>query len=83
MAKNTDNRQETPETPAAPQPRQLPPPAPVSTARIWVFWCAVALTVIVARTLNYMFPGISESVIERWVMLGFGAFLAVFLYKLK
>ena len=83
MAKNTDNRQETPETPAAPLPLQPPPAEPVSTARIWVFWCAVALTVIAARTLNYMLPGISESVIERWVMLGFGAFLAVFLYKLK
>ncbi len=83
MEKNTDNRQETPVTPAAPQPRQLPPAEPVSTARIWVFWCAVALTVIAARALNYMLPGISESVIERWVMLGFGAFLAIFLYKLK
>lgn len=83
MAKNTDNRQETPETPVAPQPAQPPAAPPVSTATIWVFWCAVALTVIVARTLNYMLPGISESVIERWVMLGFGAFLAVFLYRLK
>lgn len=83
MAKNTDNRQETPETPAAPQPSRSPAAPPVSTATIWVFWCAVALTVIVARTLNYMLPGISESVIERWVMLGFGAFLAAFLYKLK
>lgn len=83
MAKNTDNRQETPETPAAPRPPQLPPAAPVSTARIWVFWCAVALVVIAARALNYLLPGVSESVIERWVMLGFGAFLAIFLYKLK
>ena len=83
MAKNTDNRQETPETPAAPQPQQPPQSAPVSTARIWVFWCAVALAVIAARVLNYMLPGISESVIERWVMLAFGTFIAIFLYKLK
>ena len=84
MAKNQDNRQEAPETPPSPfQPPHIPPAAPVSTAKIWVFWCAVALTVITARTLNHMLPGISESVIERWVMLGFGAFLVVFLLKLK
>ena len=90
MAKNQDKRQEVPVTPAPSQAQPVPPQAqpvlpaaPVSNARIWVFWCAVALAVIAARVLNHMLPGISESVIERWVMLGFGAFLAVFLYKLK
>ena len=83
MAKNTDKRQETPETPSAFQPQQPPPAAPVSTGRIWVFWCAVALAVIAARVLDHMLPGVHESVIERWVMLAFGAFVAAFLYTLK
>ena len=76
-------RAETPETPAPPQSQPPPPAAPVSTASIWVFWCAVAVAVIAARVLNHLLPGISESIIERWIMLGFGAFLAVFLLKLK
>ena len=90
MAKKQDKRLEVPEPPAPlpaqpvpPQARPVPPAAPVSNARIWVFWCAVALAVIAARVLNYMLPGISESVIERWVMLAFGTFIAIFLYKLK
>ncbi|MEK7720988.1 MAG: hypothetical protein AAB359_01210 [Elusimicrobiota bacterium] len=83
MQKNQDKRREAPETPASPQLRQPPPAAPVSTASIWIFWCAVALAVITARALNHMLPGISESVIERWVMLAFGVFLALFLLKLK
>ncbi len=83
MAKNTENRQETPETPAPSQPRQLPPPEPVSTARIWVFWTGVALAVIIARVLDHMLPGIPEGQIERWVMLAFGVFVAAFLYTLK
>jgi len=41
------------------------------------------VAVIAARVLNHLLPGISESIIERWIMLGFGAFLAVFLLKLK
>lgn len=83
MAKTTDKRQEVPETPAPPRPQQPPPEAQVSTARIWVFWSGVALALIAARTLNYLLPGVSESVLERWVMLAFGAFVAVFLLKLK
>ena len=83
MAKNTDKRQATPETPAPVQPPQAPPPAPVSTARIWAFWCAAALALITARVLNHLLPGVPESIIERWVMLGFGVFVAAFLYTLK
>lgn len=83
MAKNQDKRLEVPEPPAPPQAQPVPPAAPVSNARIWVFWSAVALAVIAARVFNHLLPGISESVIERWVMLAFGAFLAVFLFKLK
>ena len=84
MAKTTDNRQETPDTSAPSQPQQLPPAsAPVSPARIWVFWTAVALAVIIARVLDHMLPGIPEGQIERWVMLAFGVFVAAFLFTLK
>lgn len=78
-----------PEVPA-PQPEAAPRPAPearpdetVSKAQLWTFWIGVAAALIVARVLNAALPGISESVIERWVMAGFGVFLAIFLYKLK
>jgi hypothetical protein len=72
-----------------PQPQtaaQEPAPAPekeVTNAQIWTFWLGVASAVVIARVLNYALPGISESVIERWVMLGFGVFMALFLIKLK
>lgn len=76
--------------PAQQQPAAVPPPAPapqaaetVPNGMIWTFWIGVAVTVAAARALNYALPGISESVIERWVMLAFAAFLGVFLYKLK
>ena len=83
MAKKHEKPQEAPKAPAPAQPQQPPAAAPVSPARIWTFWCAVALAVIAARVLNQMFPGIPESVLERRVMLAFGAFLALFLLKLK
>ena len=83
MAKNQDKRQEVPETPAPPRSQQPPPAAPVSTTRLWVFWSAVALAVIIARALNHLLPGIPESLIERWVMLAFGLFIAGFLFTLK
>ncbi len=82
MAKNTEKSQETPETPAPARPLQLPP-EPVPAARIWVFWTAVALAVIIARVLDHILPGIPEGQIERWVMLAFGVFVAAFLYTLK
>ncbi len=68
-------------------PFAAPPPAPapaedVSRAKFWTFWAGVAAAVIAARALNAALPGVPESVIERWLMLAFGAFLAVFLFKL-
>ncbi len=84
MAKKTPH---TPEArPAAPS--QTPPPQPepekdVSKAQIWTFWAGVIITVLTARALNYFLPGIPESTIERWVMLGFGVFVLVFLLRLK
>ncbi len=83
MGKNQDKRREVPEAAASPQLQPSPPAAPVSNTRLWVFWGAVALAVIAARTLDHLLPGISEGVIERWVMLAFGLFLALFLLKLE
>lgn len=80
MAKNIDTPAETPRPsePAAAAERE-----DVSRAQIWAFWGVVALAVITARALDYLLPGISESVIERWVMLAFGAAMVFFLLKLK
>jgi len=38
---------------------------------------------VAARALDSLLPGISEGRIERWLMLGFGVFLAAFLAWLK
>lgn len=70
-------------TPAVPEPPAPPAREDVSTAQIWTFWIGVALAVVTARVLNHFLPGVSESVIERWVMLGFGVFMAAFLIRLK
>ena len=59
-----------------------PAAAPVSNTQILVFWSAVGAAVGLAWILDYMLPGVSEHVIERWIMLGFGVFLGLFLYKL-
>ena len=85
MAKNQDDRNVTPDT-SSPQPdaQNAPEQKKLATkAQIWTFWTAVAAAVIAARALDYALPGVPEHVTERWVMLAFAAFLAVFLYKLK
>lgn len=84
MSKKNKLQPEQP-LPAPPVPEPPAPPASedVSTAQIWTFWIGVALAVVTARVLNHFLPGVSESVIERWVMLAFGVFMAAFLIKLK
>ena len=80
------NEQET-RTPGAagqkPQPPATPPPASVSRAQIFTFWGAAACAVIAARVLDNALPGTPERVIEHWIMLAFGVFLAGFLIRLK
>jgi len=87
MSKKTSQPQQTQaeqaQPQAAPQEPAAQPEQEISKAQIWTFWLGVASAVIIARALNYALPGISESVIERWVMLGFGVFMALFLIKLK
>ncbi|HBA60146.1 MAG TPA: hypothetical protein DCZ92_04905 [Elusimicrobia bacterium] len=98
MSKRNKKTQQ-PEQPAAPQDAgqqqaaQLPPDvlaapaeqpaAPVSKTQILVFWSGVVLALSLAWLLDYLLPGTPESVIERWIMLGFAVFLGFFLYKLK
>ncbi|MGD9641464.1 MAG: hypothetical protein AB7V08_01865 [Elusimicrobiales bacterium] len=83
MAKNTDSTEETTRSPEPGKAAPAPAREDVSRAQIWAFWGVVALALITARALNYLLPGVSESVIERWVMLGFGAAMILFLVKLK
>jgi hypothetical protein len=88
MSKKSKTQAEQPQTDQAPAQAAAPEIAPtpekeVTNAQIWTFWLGVASAVVIARVLNYALPGISESVIERWVMLGFGVFMALFLIKLK
>lgn len=87
MAKKKHNQpKEEQPSPAPVQPpvqTQAEPEKDVSKGQIWTFWIAVALAVIIARGLSYALPGTPESVIERWIMAAFAAFLALFLYKLK
>jgi len=83
MAKKTENPEEAFRPDEAARSAAAPEREDVSRAQIWAFWGVVALAVITARALNYLLPGVSESVIERWVMLGFGACMGMFLLKLK
>jgi hypothetical protein len=83
MAKNNENPEEQPRAAVPAQPAAAAGQEDVPRAQIWAFWGVVALAVIAARVLNYLLPGVSESVIERWVMLGFGACMGLFLLKLK
>lgn len=69
-----------PAQPAAPLPAGEPE---ASRAQLWTFALALALVLVAARALDALLPGVSESRIERWLMLGFGVFLAAFLAWLK
>lgn len=55
----------------------------VTNGQLALFWGVVVLIISAAWVLDYMLPGTSESVIERWLMLPFGAFLVFFLFRLK
>jgi hypothetical protein len=89
MSKNNHKTQVPQQAPAELKPPVLPAaPAPAggadaSRAQIWTFALALALVLVTARVLDHMLPGIPERVIERWLMLGFGVFLAAFLAWLK
>lgn len=87
MSKKNKTQPET-QAPAPEQPQPVPAQPqeaapPVSKAMIWTFWGAVAAALLAARALDAALPAVPERVIERWVMLAFAAFLAVFLYKLR
>ncbi len=86
MAKTNPMDQDQ-KNPAEVKPQPAPaapiPGTEASRAQIIVFAAGLAFFLVLARALDVLLPGISESRIERWVMLGFGVFLASFLAWLK
>lgn len=88
MAKNNPmDQSQQPAAEAKPQarPEAVEPAqeARASRAQILTFALGLAFFLVLARVLDALLPGIPESHIERWVMLGFGVFLAGFLAWLK
>ena len=82
--KNVPQQQSAEVTPPAQPAAPLPPgEADASRAQIWTFALGLALVLVAARALDALLPGIPEGRIERWLMLGFGVFLAAFLAWLK
>ncbi|HAH31689.1 MAG TPA: hypothetical protein DCL44_05180 [Elusimicrobia bacterium] len=65
------------------QKQAIDTPAPSMKKHLLFFWSAVILAVALSWTIQHFMPLTHEYVIERWVMLGFGGFLAVFLFFLK
>ena len=82
MSKN-DPKDQVIQQPAAQVKPEPLPAQEASRAQIWTFALALALVLVAARALDSLLPGISEGRIERWLMLGFGVFLAAFLAWLK
>jgi len=80
MGKN-DKKQNPADLPeaanAAPAEVQIKPDA--SKKYFFIFWGIIILAIATAWILAVMLPGVSESIIERWLMVGLAAALAVFL----
>jgi len=78
-----------PEPAAADQPigSELPPQEagrPDYSRRYFlIFWVVIFLAAAAAWTLAIVWPGVSESVIERWMMAALAVSLAVFLFFYK
>lgn len=89
MSKNNSKDQPSQQTAAEIKPPEQPAqalPAPevdASRAQVLTFALALAVVLVAARALDALLPGIQEGHIERWLMLGFGVFLAAFLAWLK
>ncbi|OGS13340.1 MAG: hypothetical protein A2234_01810 [Elusimicrobia bacterium RIFOXYA2_FULL_58_8] len=91
MAKKHDKQQSA----AQPGPGNTQSPAPAAESRgpgaqpavtngqLTAFWGVVAALIAASWLLDYILPGVHERVIERWLMLPFGAFLVFFLFRLK
>ncbi|HNW44616.1 MAG TPA: hypothetical protein PKI19_08935 [Elusimicrobiales bacterium] len=88
MAKKNEKQLQPPappaqESPAMPAPAPAAGSRPVTNGQIALFWGVVVLTVATAWVLARLLPGTPERLIERWLMLPFGLFLVVFLFRLK
>ena len=61
-----------------------PPPAPDASKKyFFIFWGLIILAAAAAWILAILLPGVSESIIERWLMAALAASLAVFLLVYK
>jgi hypothetical protein len=57
------------------------PQAPDASFRYFIiFWAIIILAFAASWILAIVLPGVSESLIERWIMAGLAASLAVFLF---
>ena len=91
MAKNNEKTQPSPAKPVAGETLPPAPPAPapepqsrlVTRWQLLSFWGVVLLMVATAWLLDRLMPNTPERLVERWLMLPFGAFLVYFLYRLK
>ena len=68
----------SPELPA----REAGPPDP-SRKYFLIFWVVIFLAAAAASLLAIVWPGVSESIIERWMMAALAVSLAVFLFFYK
>lgn len=79
MSKN-DKRSGQPETPV----QDAQPPAPdASKKHFFLFWGIIVFAAAAAWILAIVLPGVSESLIERWLMAALAAALAVLLFIYK
>ena len=79
MSKN-DKKPGQPETPI----QNARPPVPDASKKyFFLFWGLIVLAAAAAWILAILLPGVSESIIERWLMAALAAALAVlrFIYK--
>jgi len=79
------NAPDQPVTPHAPEvPEQFESsPADASRKYFLIFWGVIVLAAAAAWILAIVLPGVSESIIERWMMAALAASLAIFLFFYK
>jgi hypothetical protein len=60
-------------------PPQSAPAPDFSRKYFFIFWGIIIIAALAAWILAVLLPGVSESVIERWIMAALAVSLAVFL----
>ncbi|OGS06645.1 MAG: hypothetical protein A2270_01320 [Elusimicrobia bacterium RIFOXYA12_FULL_51_18] len=85
---NAPSAVNAPDQPVLPHAPEVPEqfgvtPADASRKYFIIFWSVIVLAAAAAWILAIVLPGVSESVIERWMMAVLAASLAVFLFFYK